>query len=71
MKYSKTTRILGSLVIATGLTFVICILLIISKLFDLLPFPWGEVANIAYGIIILTIIIYILISKVSKEDDED
>ena len=69
MKYSKTVTFLGSLILATGVTLAGCLVIVISRLLNLLPFPWGEIANIAYAIIILTVVIYILISKVTKDKE--
>lgn len=70
MKTSKITRILGSLILATGLTMALCLIVVISRCLNLLPVPWGDVANIAFGILILTIVIYTLITKATKDEEE-
>lgn len=69
MKSSKIVRILGSLILATGITLVVCLIVVIIRVLNLLPFPWGDLANIACGILLLTLVIYTLISKATKDEE--
>ncbi len=71
MQHSKTSTFLKARLVATGITIIATIIIIISRLLNLLPFPWGEVANIGYGIALLTAIIYFPVRKVQKEEEKE
>lgn len=60
-------KLLAALIIAMILAVAFGIGVMISRLLNLLPEPWGIISNIVFGVLGLTVIVYIWLGKLERK----
>lgn len=60
-------KLLAAFIIAVILAVAFGIGVIISRLLNLLPSPWGVVSNVVFGVLGLTAIVYVWLGKLERE----
>lgn len=66
---SNKDRILGALVIAVTLVVAFGLGIMISRLLNLLPEPWGFISNGIFALSGLTAIVYIWLGKLERKKE--
>lgn len=59
-------KLLAALIISVTLAVAFGLGVMISKALFLLPSPWGVVSNIVFGILGLTVIVYVWLGKLER-----